>query len=115
MVKMYGIPNCDVVKKSISWLNKNNVPFEFHDYKKQGITPAKLNQWCALKTWQTIFNTRSSTWKDLMMKKNLTVNNQAEAVLLMQEHTSIIKRPVIEVTGQIIVGYDENEYSQKLK
>ncbi len=114
MIKIYGIPNCDTVKKSIAWLNKHKVPFDFHDYKKEGITASKLKEWCKLKSWEIIFNKRSSTWKEVMAAHKGVVNNKAEAIQIMHHHTSIIKRPVIEVNGELIVGFHENEYIQKI-
>ena len=114
MIKMYGISNCDTVKKAIAWLNKNKISFTFHDYKKEGITTAKLKEWCNKKSWEIIFNKRSSTWKEVMKANEGLVINPAEAINIMQQHTSIIKRPVVEVNGKIIVGYDEKEYIQKL-
>ena len=113
-IKVYGIPNCDTVKKATDWLNKQFIPFEFHDYKKEGITASKLKEWCKLKSWEIIFNKRSSTWKEVMAAHEGLVNNQAEAIQIMQHHTSIIKRPVIEINGDLIVGFDENEYIQKI-
>ena len=113
-VKLYGIPNCDTVKKAFNWLNKNNIAFEFHDYKKEGITAAKLKDWCRIAGWETIFNTRSTTWKEVMAAYEGLVNNKAEAIQIMQQHTSIIKRPVIEFNDSVITGFNEKEYIQKL-
>jgi arsenate reductase (glutaredoxin) len=114
MIKMYGIPNCDIIKKAGVWLTKHNIPFELHDYKKQGISAEKLKEWSKLKGWETIFNKRSTTWKEIMNAYEGIVNNQAEAIQIMQQHTSIIKRPVIEVNNEIIVGYDETAYIEKI-
>lgn len=114
MIQVYGISNCDTVKKATGWLNKNKIIFEFHDYKKEGITVARLKQWCKLIGWQNIFNKRSSTWREVMAAYEGVVNNQAEAIQVMQHHPSIIKRPIIEVNGKIIVGFDEKEYIQKI-
>lgn len=113
-IKVYGIPNCDTVKKATAWLNKQKIEFEFHDYKKEGITAAMLKEWCNAKGWEVIFNKRSSTWRTLVLEQQATVNNQAQAIKLMQEHNSIIKRPVIEAGEEILVGFDEKEYIQKL-
>ena len=112
MVKMYGIPNCDTVKKAISWLNKNKIAFTFHDYKKEGITATKLKEWCKLKNWEIIFNKKSSTWKQVMTAHDGIVNNPAEAIHIMLHHTSIIKRPVIEMNGTILIGYNETAYKE---
>ncbi|MBC7868186.1 MAG: arsenate reductase [Gloeobacteraceae cyanobacterium ES-bin-316] len=113
-IKIYGIPNCDTVKKALNWLNKNEIVYDFHDYKKQGISKAKLQEWCRLKGWETIFNKRSTTFKELAAAAGTTVDGQAQAIQLMQQHNSIIKRPIIEVNGEIIAGFNENEYFQKL-
>ncbi|RYD78858.1 MAG: Spx/MgsR family RNA polymerase-binding regulatory protein [Sphingobacteriales bacterium] len=112
MIKMYGIPNCDIIKKAGAWLKKNDIAFELHDYKKQGIDASKLKEWIGLKGWETIFNKRSTTWKEIM--KEVVINNQHDAIQIMQQHTSIIKRPVIEINDDIIVGYDEKAYIEKL-
>ena len=114
MVKMYGIPNCDNIKKAVGWLQKNNVPFQFHDYKTEGIKAATLKEWCRQKGWETIFNKRSTTWKEISAASQLTLNGEADAIQLMQQHTSIIKRPVIEFKNEIIVGYNESTYIDKL-
>jgi arsenate reductase-like glutaredoxin family protein len=71
-------------------------------------------EWCGLKSWELIFNKRSTTWKEIMASHKGLVNNQAEAVNIMHQHNSIIKRPVIEINGDIIVGFDEKEYLQKI-
>lgn len=114
MIKMYGIPNCDIIKKASTWLTKNNISFELHDYKKEGICAEKLNAWSKIKGWEVIFNKRSTTWKEISKTYEGILNNQAEAIRIMQQHTSIIKRPVIEVNDEIIVGYDESAYIDKI-
>lgn len=114
MVKIYGISNCDIIKKAASWFKKNNVPFGFHDYKKEGISAAKLQQWSKEKGWETIFNKRSTTWKEIMHEHNGNVTNAADAIKIMQQHNSIIKRPVVETGYEIIVGYDEAKYIEKI-
>jgi Spx/MgsR family transcriptional regulator len=113
MIKIYGIPHCDTVKKALGWLNKHDIPFEFHDYKKEGISATKLKAWCKIKGWENIFNKRSSTWKEVMGAHEGIVNNQAEALHIMQHHTSIIKRPVIEFNNGIIIGFDEGLYTDQ--
>ncbi|RYF91620.1 MAG: arsenate reductase, partial [Chitinophagaceae bacterium] len=89
-IHMYGIPNCDTVKKAQQWLAKNNLQFVFHDYKKEGVTKTKLNGWCKAAGWQTVCNLRSSTWQALAKEGTTPPATQAEAVALMQEHHSII-------------------------
>ena len=114
MIKMYGIPNCDIIKKAGAWFKQHSIPFELHDYKKEGITAEKLKGWSKLKGWETIFNKRSTTWKEIMSEYNGAVTSEAEAIKIMQQHNSIIKRPLIEINKDIIVGYDEAAYIEKI-
>lgn len=114
MVVVYGIPNCDNVKKTISWLKAKRIAFELYDYKKEGAPPAQLKRWCAVKGWETIFNKRSTTWKELLASGVAGVTNGKEALAVMTKHTSIIKRPILEAGDEIIVGFNENEYIQQL-
>lgn len=112
MVKVYGIPNCDTVKKTLKWMQGNNISFEFHDYKKQGITAGKIKEWSKAVGWVALFNKKSSTWKKLKAEGQKDVNTMAAVIPLMQEHTSIIKRPVVDVNGIILVGFNEAVYEQ---
>jgi Spx/MgsR family transcriptional regulator len=112
---LYGIPNCDTTKKAISWLQKNNIAFSFHDYKLQGINKEKLEDWCNKKGWETIFNKRSTTWRELPEAEQLKVTSQAAAIKVMLANNSIIKRPVIEHNNKLIVGFNETEYKGLLK
>jgi arsenate reductase (glutaredoxin) len=112
---IYGIPNCDTTKKAMTWLQKNNIAFSFHDYKLQGISKEKLNEWCAIKGWEVIFNKRSTTWRELPVAEQQKVTGQAEAVIIMLTNNSIIKRPIIENDGKLIVGFNEAEYKGLLK
>ncbi|MGC4100609.1 arsenate reductase [Ferruginibacter sp.] len=112
---IYGIPNCDTTKKAMSWLQKNNIAFSFHDYKLQGIDNKKLAEWCNIKGWETIFNKRSTTWRELPAAAQAKLTGQETAIKMMMEHTSIIKRPIVEYNGKLIVGYNESEYKGLLK
>ena len=112
---LYGIKNCNTVKSAVDWLKKNKIPFEFHDYKSKGITEAKLNKWSKQVGWEALVNRRGTTWRMLDEKVQAKVTNAASAFALMQEKTSVIKRPLIEKDGKVIVlGFDEKEYSEKL-
>ena len=112
MLKVFGIPNCDQVKKSQNWLKDHGIDFEFHDYKKQGITKKQLNDWCNEVEWEVLLNKRSRTWKELNEKdkSNLT---QAKAITLMQQHPTLIKRPVVQKGKIIEVGFDIKIFNQK--
>ena len=115
MLKLYGIPNCDIVKKAISWLNTNKIPFEFHDYKSKGITPEKLKDWSKQVGWESLVNKKGTTWRQLDDATRNQVTSEAAAIALMQEKTSIIKRPLLERNGKVItLGFDEDNYKKLL-
>ncbi len=109
---MYGIPNCDTIKKTTDWLKRNKIDFRFHDYKKEGITAARLKTWEAVAGWQTLLNTKGTTWRQLDEETKAAVKNAGAAIRLMKEHTSLIKRPVIEAGGQVLVGFNEDQLKQ---
>jgi len=112
---VYGIKNCDAVKKTLNWLKANNKVFEFHDYKKEGITTEKLQSWCSQVGWENLLNRRGTTWRKLDEETRNTVTDETQAVNVMLTNTSIIKRPVIEKDGKVLmVGFDEASYSAKL-
>ena len=108
-VTVYGIPNCDTVKKVRSWLDTNGIAYTFHDYKKAGTDPAKLKAWCAAKGWDTILNRAGTTFKKLPddAKSGL---DEAKAIALMLDQPSMIKRPVVEHSGGILVGFKPIEW-----
>lgn len=113
---VYGIKNCNTVKSAIDWLNKNKVKFEFHDYKKSGITVGKLNEWCKQVGWESLVNKRGTTWRQLGEADQKKVMNKKTAIALMLEKTSVIKRPLIEKNGKVILlGFDEGNYKKVLK
>ncbi len=112
MFTIYGIPNCDTMKKAMTWLNSNKLAFVFHDYKKEGISKAKLDEWCKLVGWEVLLNKKSTTWRELPEAAQQKVTTQAAAIKLMMSHTSSIKRPVLEYPKGLLVGFKEDEYSQ---
>ena len=113
MMIMYGIPNCDTIKKARTFLNGNNVKYEFHDYKKQGISPALLKHWCKTLGYENILNRRGTTWRKLDddTKSNLDEEN---AILLMQESPSMIKRPLLDTGDKLVLGFNQSEYESLL-
>ena len=116
MITVYGIPNCNTVKKAITWLDQHKLAYQFHDYKKAGITAAKLKQWSEQVGWEKLLNKKGTTWRTLDSAIQESVTNEKTAVQVMEEHTSSIKRPVIEKGNKIIaVGFDENEYAHTFK
>jgi Spx/MgsR family transcriptional regulator len=113
---VYAIPNCNTVKKAIDWLHKNKIAFTFHDYKKLGITSKQLTSWSKQVGWESLINKKGTTWKQLDPTIQATITNQTKAVGLMQEKTSMIRRPLIEKEGQVLLlGFDETEYKKALK
>ncbi|HVW15330.1 MAG TPA: Spx/MgsR family RNA polymerase-binding regulatory protein [Mucilaginibacter sp.] len=111
-MKIYGIPNCDTVKKALTWLKDNNVDFEFHDFKKEGISAKKLKEWDNKAGLDKIVNKKSSTWKEVGDSVKETITSIDAAIPLLQEKTSIIKRPVIEDGKFLFFGFDEEAYKK---
>ena len=114
MITVYGIPNCDTMKKARKWLDANGIDYEFHDYKKKGITKVKLKDWCKKADWEILLNRRGTTWRKLDDETKASINKTA-AIDIMAENTSIIKRPVIETGDTILVGFSEDEYKPAFK
>jgi Spx/MgsR family transcriptional regulator len=112
---VYGIPNCDTTKKAMTWLNKKKISFSFHDYKQQGISKEKLNEWCNKAGWEIIFNKRSTTWRELPEAEQKKITGQPPAIKLMMERNSIIKRPIIEKGNDLIAGFNEEQYQNTFK
>ncbi len=103
---IYGIPNCDSVKKARTWLQANGVAHEFHDFKKQGVPAQALQQWLNACGWETVLNRKGTTWRQLDAQTQASVQDAASAKALMLEHASLIKRPVIAwPSGAITVGH----------
>lgn len=116
MYTVYGIPNCDTVKKALVWLEAHQIPFEFHNYKKQGITAAKLKNWSSQLGWELVLNKKSSTWRRLTPEVQASITNEKAAIKLLTENTSGIKRPLIEKGDQVIaIGFDPDNYAKLFK
>jgi len=106
-ITLYGIPNCDSVKKAMNWLNDNGLDYDFHNYKKSGIDKKTLKEWCTIAGWEKLFNTKGTTWKKMAHEYDGVKMNEAKAIDIMLEHHSIIKRPVVVSGKKMIVGFDE--------
>lgn len=111
-MKIYGIKNCDTVKKARKWLDDNNVEHTFHDFKKDGLNDQQLAQWERTVGWETLLNRRGTTWRKLPddVRDNIDAQS-AHAVML--ENPSIIKRPVIEYGDDVSVGFNEAEWARR--
>tara|TARA_R100001143_G_scaffold61983_2_gene64107 strand:- start:853 stop:1191 length:339 start_codon:yes stop_codon:yes gene_type:complete len=110
---MYGIPNCDTIKKARRFLQDNNIAYEFHDYKKQGISRAKLKTWCSIFGYESLLNRRGTTWRKLDEETRASMN-QSLAIKIMQQQPSIIKRPVLEAGDKVLLGFEQSEYKSLL-
>ncbi len=108
MYKVYGIPNCDTVKKALTWLKEHDIHFEFHNFKKEGISQEKLEAWLEKYPWETLVNKAGTTWKKLDESQKAT--DTVSAIQLMMEQTSVIKRPVLEKEEIISVGFKPELY-----
>ncbi len=113
---VYGIKNCNTVKKALNWLTENNISFEFHDYKKQSVSPEKLQEWSRQLGWETLVNRKGTTWRRLDEAQKEQVKDEASAIEILLANTSMIKRPIVEKDGEVVaVGFNEEEYAEKLK
>lgn len=112
---VYGIKSCDSIKKATVWLSKHKISFEFHDYKAVGISMVQLKRWSKQVGWETFMNKKSTTWRSFDAATQAAITNEKAALKLMMENTSLIKRPLIEVDGKVLVlGYNEEEYTKVL-
>ena len=113
-VTIYGIKNCDTMKKARAWLDKKGIAYEFHDYKTAGIDRATLSGWAKKVSWETLLNRAGTTFRKLpdMDKEGLT---EKKAIALMLGQPSMIKRPVLDVGGKLLVGFKPEQYAEILR
>lgn len=110
---VYGIPNCDTVKKARAWLTSQGIAHEFHDFKKQGVPAAQLPAWMQAVGWEKLLNRQGTTWRKLDAGTQARAQDAASAAALMQEHASVIKRPVVEwPQGAITVGFSPEAWTE---
>jgi arsenate reductase len=110
MLKVYGIPNCDTVKKATVWLKNKGIAYKFHDYKKLGISEAKLEEWLTQVPYDKLVNRAGTTFKKLTDEEKAKITDNASAIALMLEKTSVIKRPIVESDKILAVGFKVEEY-----
>src|SRR5262245_30556257 len=113
-ITIYGIKNCDTMKKAFAWLDGHGVGYAFHDYKKQGIERKRLEGWCKDLGWETVLNRAGTTFRKLPDQDREALN-AGKAIRLMLEQPSMIKRPVLESDGRLLVGFKPDEYKAVLK
>jgi len=110
MVEMYGISNCDTIRKARRWLAEHEIDYRFHDYKKEGVEAEQLAEWVSQVGWELLLNRRGTTWRKLPDADKADVDRD-KAIALMCEHPSMIKRPVLIVGDHIEVGFSAQQYS----
>ena len=111
--RIFGIRNCDTMKKAFAWLEGNHVAYEFHDYKKEGVPPGKLKAWAARVGWEKLANTRGPTWRKIPEARKAGLD-EARMIALLEENTSAIRRPILEIGGTLLVGFDREAYAAKV-
>lgn len=114
-MKLYGIPNCNTVKKARTALEQHNTAYEFHDFKKHGVNEAMIAGWLKQVGWQKLLKKTGPTWGKLPPEVKASIDNDAAALKLMLEQPNVIKRPVLERNGKVLAtGFDEATYNEIL-
>ena len=113
-IRVFGIKNCDTMKKAMTWLSDQGIAYEFIDYKKAGVAEAHLPDWMARAGWETLLNTRGLMWKKLTDEERSAVD-AAKAQYLMTQYPALIKRPVLDTGSDLLVGFKPEIYAEKLK
>jgi len=111
---VYGIKNCDTIKKACRWLDANGIAFSFHDFRVDGLDEHIINNWLQTVRWQDLLNKRSTTWRQVDQAQRDALD-QANAIQLMLASPTIIKRPVLVKDDKIIIGFNEENYATQLK
>jgi arsenate reductase len=112
-VKIYGIRNCDTMKKAFAWLDARKVAYEFHDYKKAGVPPGKLKTWAEKAGWEKLANTRGPTWRRIPEAQRSPLT-EAKVIALLEANASAIRRPIVEAGSALLVGFDPDAFAAKL-
>jgi len=110
---LYGISNCDTIKKAKQWLSENKVAYQFHDFRKDGLEADQLNLWIDALGWEVFLNKRGTTWRKLAESDRADLDSE-KATALMLKYPALIKRPVLVTTNDILVGFSPNEYARLL-
>jgi arsenate reductase len=109
---LYGIPNCDTVKKARAWLDAHGVAYTFHDFKKAGIEHAMVESWLRDVPWEVLVNRKGTTWRALPDARKAAIIDAASATALMLESSSVVKRPVLQFAGRTHVGFSTQLYEE---
>ncbi|MFN3989671.1 MAG: arsenate reductase [Erythrobacter sp.] len=110
MIHLFGIPNCDTVKQARTWLESHGLEYTFHDYKKEGADPAKVASWIAAAGLDAIVNRKGTTFRKFTAAEQADAADSHKAVALLVQQPSVIKRPILEYPGGVLVGFKEDEW-----
>jgi hypothetical protein len=114
MIELYGIANCDTVKKARAWLTEHDIAHQFHDFKKSGVSSDQLQAWAQAVGWEKLLNRQGTTWRKLAPEQQAAVLDGASAIALMQGQPSLIKRPVAAwPNGLISVGFKAEDWASR--
>ena len=111
MIRIYGIKNCDTMKKAFALLDKRKVQYEFHDYKKAGVPPGKLAAWAKQIGWERLANTRGTTWRNIPDPQKAALDER-KALSLLEKYPSAIRRPIVEADSKLLVGFEPSEFDK---
>jgi len=114
MTTLYGIPNCDTMKKARKWLDEAGVEYQFHNYKKDGLDPTLAEQWLSELGWEALINKRGTTWRALTDEQKTNMDNQ-NALAVMLDNPSIIKRPLLDTGSSKTLGFKAEQYESLFK
>ena len=122
-IRLFGIPNCDTVKKARTWLEQQAIPFEFHNFKKDGLTQAQVEVWLQKIELDTLINRKGTTWRALSDEQKSRANERTDAIALILENPSLVKRPVLQINGSetihpvlhVGVGFNDQQYQTIFK
>ncbi|MCE2870181.1 MAG: ArsC family reductase [Oxalobacteraceae bacterium] len=114
-ITVYGIPNCGSVQKARTWLDTQGLPYEFHDFKKAGLSKDIIAAWLKVVTWEILVNKKGTTWRGLSESTKASITTAASATQLMLENPSVIKRPVLCQGKNVLVGFDASLYEEQLR
>ncbi len=119
MITLFGIPNCDTVKKARAWLTAQGIDYQFHDFKKQGVPTERLDAWMAAVGWEKLLNSKGTTWRKLDPATQATAVDAESAAKLLILNGSLIKRPVVEWTdspsaAEITVGFETESWGNRV-
>jgi arsenate reductase len=113
MHTLYGIKNCDTVKKARQWLDQNNIAYRFHDFRSDGLSLAQLNDFAARVDWNRLLNRNSSSWRQLSVEHQSELTSE-KAIALMVTNPTLIKRPVLDTGDKLIIGFKVDHYQTEL-